>query len=115
MKIKVTQEEIARILQALPIGKASGPDQIPNEILKTLSEEISEGLTRGVSMLLAANTLLKSLKELIIIALQKEGKKDYSLPESYHLIALENTLTKVVEKALTNRLSAVVEKYALLL
>jgi hypothetical protein len=99
----------------LPTGKASRPDQIPNEILKTLSEEISEGLARGVSMLLAAGTLLKSLKESIIIALRKEGKKDYSLPRSYRPIALENTLTKVVEKALANRLSAAVKKHALLL
>jgi hypothetical protein len=69
VEIKVTQEEIARILQALPISKASGPDQIPNEILKTLSKEISEGLARGVSMLLAVGTLSKSLKELTTIAL----------------------------------------------
>jgi hypothetical protein len=66
-------------------------------------------------MLLAVDTLSKSLKESIIIALRKEGKKDYSLLSSYRLIALENTLTKVVKKVLANRLSNVVEKYTLLL
>jgi hypothetical protein len=65
----MTQEEITRILQALLISKVLGSDQILNEILKTLSKEISEGLICGVSMLLIVGTLLKSLKESIIIAL----------------------------------------------
>jgi len=111
---KVTQEEMAAIIRALPTGKASGPDRIPNEILKILVEEISEGLAQGVSMLLAAGTLPKSLKESTTIALRKEGKKDYSLPSSYRPIALENTLAKVVEKVLANRLSDAAEKHALL-
>jgi Reverse transcriptase (RNA-dependent DNA polymerase) len=65
-------------------------------------------------MLLAAGTLPRSLKESTIIALRKEEKKDYSLLSSYRLIALENSLAKVVEKVLANRLSDAVEKHALL-
>jgi Reverse transcriptase (RNA-dependent DNA polymerase) len=114
VEIKVTQEEMVAIIRALPTGKASGPDRIPNEILKILVEEISEGLAQEISILFAAGTLPRSLKESTTIALRKEGKKDYSLPSSYRPIALENTLAKVVEKMLTNRLSDAAEKYALL-
>jgi hypothetical protein len=67
--MNIIQEEMVAIIRALPINKASGPDRIPNEILKILVEEILEGLTQGVSMLLAADTLFKSLKKSTIIAL----------------------------------------------
>jgi hypothetical protein len=42
------------------------------------------------------------LKESIILALQKEGKKNYFLLSSYHLIAFKNALMKIVEKILIN-------------
>ena len=49
------------------------------------------------------------------IVLRKEGKKDYSLLGSYRLIALENTLAKVIEKVLANHIIAAVEIEGLLL
>ena len=50
-----------------------------------------------------------------MLVLRNEGKKDYSLLVSYHLIILENILAKVLEKVLVNYLSIVVKEYALLL
>jgi len=111
---EVTTEELTAILGALPTGKAPGPDGIPNEILKALSPEIAEGLAQGISKTLAGGTLPNRLKESTTIALRKEGKRDYSLPSSYRPIALENTLAKVVEKVLANRLSLAAEEHALL-
>jgi hypothetical protein len=111
---EVTQEEIADILKNLPSGKAPGPDGIPNEVLKALSPEISEGLAHAISKLFAVGTLPGRYKESVIITLRKEGKKDYSLPGSYRPIALENTLAKVVEKVLATRLSSAAEEHALL-
>jgi hypothetical protein len=99
----------------LPPGKAPGPDGIPNEILTALSPEILEGLAHAINRILAEDTLSNRYKELITITLYKEGKKDYSLPSSYRLIALENTLAKVVEKILVIRLSRAAKKYILLL
>jgi hypothetical protein len=67
-----------------------------------------------VSLTFITKTLSSYLKESIILALQKEGKKDYSLLSSYRLIALENALVKVVKKILVNRISEVVEAHNLL-
>jgi hypothetical protein len=53
-------------------------------------------------------------RESITITLRKEGKKDYSLPNAYRPIALENTLAKVVEKVIANRMSAAAESQGLL-
>ena len=102
-------DEVIAVLLALPNDKALGPDGILNEVLKALAPEIVEGLAQGISIHLASSTLLDSLKESTTITLRKEGKKDYSLLSSYHPIALENTLVKVVEKILVNYLSLLVE------
>jgi len=56
----------------------------------------------------------ESLKESITAVLYKEGKKDYSLPGSYRLIALENTLVKVLEKYITNIMFKAAEEHRLL-
>jgi hypothetical protein len=68
-----------------------------------------------ISRILAEDTLFNYYKELITITLRKEGKKDYSLPSSYRLIILKNTLAKVVEKILVIRLNYAVEEYTLFL
>jgi len=110
----VSKEEMEAILRALPAGKAPGPDGIPNEVLKILAPEISKGLAHAVSKLLAGDTMPIRFRESTTLALRKEGKKDYSLPGSYRPIALENTLAKVVEKVLANRLSLAAEEHGLL-
>jgi hypothetical protein len=112
---EVTSDEIASVLEKLPPGKAPDPDEIPNEILTALSPEILEGLAYTISRTLVEGTLPNRYKELITITLRKEGKKNYSLSSNYRLIALENTLAKVVEKILAIRLSRAAEEYTLLL
>jgi hypothetical protein len=87
------------------------PDGIPNKILIILSPEILEGLTYAINRILIKNTLSNYYKELIIIILRKENKKDYSFPSSYRLITLENILAKVVKKILVIRLNRAAEKY----
>jgi hypothetical protein len=110
----VSKEEMETILRALPAGKAPGLDGILNKVLKILASEISKGLTYTVSKLLVGDTMLIRFQELTTLALHKEGKKDYSLLGSYRLIALENTLAKVVKKVLANRLSLTAEEHNLL-
>ena len=48
------------------------------------------------------------------MTLRKEAKPDYSLPGSYRPIALENSLAKVLEKVVADRISAAAEEHALL-
>jgi hypothetical protein len=55
-----------------------------------------------MSLMFIIRTLSSYLKKFITLALQKEGKKNYSLLGSYHLIALKNALMKIVEKILIN-------------
>jgi len=75
-------------------------------IAKDLVETASNYFTNGI--------ILKSLKEFITVVLHKEGKKNYSFLDSYRLIALENTLAKVLEKHIANIMLKVAEEYKLL-
>jgi len=46
--------------------------------------------------------------------LRKEGKTDYSFPGSYRPIALENTLSKILERVIADRMADTAEEYTLL-
>ena len=48
------------------------------------------------------------------VILRKEGKVDYSIPGSYRPIALENTLSKILEKVIADRMADTAEEHALL-
>lgn len=110
----VTQEEIQGILARIPNNKAPGPDGIPNEVLKTLGPVIDRDLAQAISKVFAEGSLPRSYRESTTVTIRKEGKKDYSLPSSYRPIALENTLAKIVEKALANRITDAAEEHGLL-
>ena len=56
----------------------------------------------------------KSFKETTTIVLRKPGKPDYTKPNAYRPIALENTLGKVFESIMTNIMSYLTETYGLL-
>jgi hypothetical protein len=83
-------------------------------VLKALVSEIGEGIARGINESLVKRALPVGYRESTTITLRKEGKKDYSLLNAYRLIALENTLAKVVEKVIANRISTVAESRGLL-
>ncbi len=50
-----------------------------------------------------------------MVILRKEGKVDYLILGSYRPIALENTLSKILEKVIADYIVDTVEEYALLL
>ena len=50
-----------------------------------------------------------------MVVLYKEGKADYLLLGSYRPIALENTLSKILERVIVERIVDTAKKHALLL
>jgi hypothetical protein len=52
---------------------------------------------------------------MIMVILQKEGKADYSILGSYRPIALENTLSKILEKVIADYIADMAKEYNLLL
>jgi len=52
---------------------------------------------------------------MMTVVLRKKGKADYLIPGSYRPIALENTLSKILEKVIADRMVDTAKEHALLL
>jgi len=109
----ILTEKIGKLIRSLLNRKALGLDSILNKVLKVAALVIVKDLAKTASYYFASGIILESLKKSITVVLYKEGKKDYSLPGSYRLIALENTLVKVLEKHVANIISEAAEEYRL--
>jgi hypothetical protein len=102
---EVTIQEALEDLGRLPSRKAHGPDGIPNEALKACREEIAPTIAELANVSFEVGHFPSTFRRTTTVVLQKEGKKDYSLPGSYRPIALENTLSKVVEGFVTTQIT----------
>jgi hypothetical protein len=111
---EITKEELQKLIKHLPNQKAPGPDNIQNEALQQILPDIAEELAREFSQILETGQIPLCLKESTTIVLKKEQKADYSLPGSYRPIALENTLAKLLEKVVADKITAAVEEHNLL-
>ncbi len=111
----ITPEEVKKVIQKFPNGKAPGPDGILNKVLKIIASTIAEELAQAATDLLSTGNIPQSYKESITAVIRKERKGDYTLLSSYRLVALENTLAKVVERIVATRLTDTAEEHNLLL
>ena len=111
----VTIKEIKDAIRKLPTGKAVGPDRILNEAIKAASEALTTLLANTATTCLLKGKLPECCKVTTIIILQKANKKDYSLLKSYRLITFKNTLGKLLEKIIIERIQEAAEVQDLLL
>ena len=82
----------------------TGLDKILNKAIKTALKAIAIPLVDTTTTYLLKSKILKCYKKTIIVILQKANKKDYLLLESYWLVALKNTLGKILEKIVAERI-----------
>lgn len=95
-------------------NKAPGTDDITNGILHRTLDILLPSLHKLFNACLQLGYCPAHFKETITVALQKPGKDDYSQPKSYRPIALLNTLGKVLEAVIANRLTYLADTYQLL-
>ena len=108
-----TYDEVSRIIKGLKNKKAPGPDQISNKALKLLPVQLINLLVIIFNMFLSHCSFPPEWKEATVIGIPKPGKPR-NLPTSYRPISLLNTLAKVYEILIQNRLKAVVSEKKLL-
>ena len=91
---------LERELEKLPNGKALSPNKIANKVLKEVYKELVLYLAEMFTAAVYFGYYFKIKKSIITVALYKDGKADYFFINSYHPIALKNTIVKVYKKLL---------------
>jgi hypothetical protein len=111
----MTTEEMARTIGRLSNNTALGLDGILNEALKTCEPLIVLWLADVARACFAIGYYPRLERVMTMFVLCKEGKADYSFPGSYRPIALENTLSKILERVVADCIADIAEEHALLL
>jgi len=110
----IITEEMARTISRLLNNTALGLDRILNKALKTCGPLIAPWLADVARVCFIIGYYLRLRRAITTFVLRKEGKADYLFLGSYRPIALENTLSKILERVIADRIADTVEEYALL-
>lgn len=100
--------EIRCSIKRLKNKKAPGPDQIPNVLLKKLPLKAIVFITYIFNACLHLSYFPDNWKEAVVTAIPKP-EKDLSIPVSYRPISLLNSLSKIFEKIMLNRIDKHIE------
>ncbi|GAA5995717.1 hypothetical protein JCM11641_006111, partial [Rhodosporidiobolus odoratus] len=95
----LSEEHIRHTLFRLSSSKAGGPSGIPISIVRTLWPVLSTRLTSIYRAAIELGYHPQAWRNYTGVVLRKPGKPDYSVPKAYRLIALEETMSKVLEGA----------------
>jgi len=76
---------------------------------------IKKNLTIIITQYFTNSLLSLYLKKFTTVMLQKKRKKNYLLSDNYYLIALKNTIVKLLKKIVTKHITHIVEKHDLLI
>ncbi|ODM17236.1 hypothetical protein SI65_06911 [Aspergillus cristatus] len=109
-----TELEIQRSLKAAKSSMALGEDGLLTLVWKHLWKYIRKLITRIFTASIELGHHPRRWRRAKIVVLQKPGKPDYSIPGACRPISLLNTLGKLLEAVMAQRLLYLAEKHGLL-
>ena len=98
----ITISEVKRVIKLLKTGKATGPDNILNEVLKYSSAVTVKSVTKLFNLIFSSECYPESWNKAYIISVFKSGDKDD--PNNYRGISLLNGIAKIFSAVLNNRI-----------
>jgi hypothetical protein len=110
----ITEKEILEAIRSTSPLKAPGPDELPNRVLQVTADIIVGHLEMIFNQSLRISHCLAHFRSSITVVLRKLDKDDYTTPKAYRLIALLNTIGKIMDAVLARRLSNLVGAYNVL-
>jgi hypothetical protein len=99
----ISKEEIQEAIKHLKRGKAAGPDQILNEMIKVSEPVIINFLVKLFNTVFDSGIYPQEWTKAIIVPLHKKGANDD--PDNYRGISLLSSLGKVFTTVLNSRLT----------
>lgn len=100
-------EELREVLEALKNGKAPGNDKITNEMMKNLGEESIEVLLMILNKVWTNEKIPQDWGTALITPIYKKG--DRKQCDNYRGITLLNTIMKIYEQIINNRIRPILE------
>ena len=110
----ITEKEILETIRSTSPLKAPGPDGLPNRVLQVTAGIIVDYLEMIFNQSLRIGYCPAYFRSSITVVLRKPDKDDYTIPKAYRLIALLNTIGKIIDAILARRLSYLVEAHNVL-
>ncbi|CCA76928.1 hypothetical protein PIIN_10911, partial [Serendipita indica DSM 11827] len=107
-------KRVSKAVGCLKRDKAPGPDGIPNAAIQEALPAISPILKNVFNAAIRLWHIPKQWKESTTVVLRKPGKPAYNIAKAYQLIALLNTLGKLLSALMAEDLTYMSEHYALL-
>jgi len=110
----LTEEEVRLTFSKSSPSSAPGPDGVLYSVWKRLNYINSGIILELLSLLVAFGYHPPSLKKANGVVLDKPGKASYDTPPSFRIIVLLKTISKILERVMTVRLSAIAKSRGLL-
>ena len=108
----VTSLWISKLLLQLKPHKASGPDRIPNRVLKELAWELAPLLTALYNQSLASGTIPDDWSRALVTPVYKKG--DVHEPSNYRPVSLTTVACKTLEHIVCKHIVNYLERHKLL-
>ena len=99
----IRRDEVEKAIQKLRNNKATGPDQIPNEIMKYGAPEMINLLTEIFNTVFRTESIPEEWRQSEIVSIYK-GKRDPEKMENKREITLASNIGKIFERVINNRL-----------
>ncbi|KAF8673940.1 hypothetical protein AX14_005289 [Amanita brunnescens Koide BX004] len=114
--LPISKKEIWDALRPTTNSSAPGPDHVTWRHLKLALSipETDDALATLFNLVCFTGTWPSHFKDSVSVIIPKPNKPDYSIPKAYRLIALLNTIGKLLTKILANRLQHDAAQYGLL-
>ena len=107
-------EKMRKTLTRSKFDKISKSNDITNKILKTCFQKLIFVLTSLFQACVTLEYHSRIFRKTHSITLKKSNKSNYSISKTYRLIALLNTLNKILEIIMTNKITYFAQKFKLL-
>ena len=108
--IKVREEGVKKLLEKLNTHKASGPDSIPNTLLKNCAEELAPVITNIFQHSLDTGTLPMDWRNANISPVFKKGNKH--IASNYRPVSLTSVCCKTLEHIICSNILKHLERHS---